>query len=101
MLRTLVIALALGAPGVAAADQFPQSALGAPVVSDTGAVVGRVNAVERDRNGDVVAAEIDGLEPPSAPHANQDLIAERERERSILVRDRARRESSASTIRVR
>lgn len=101
MLRTLVLALALGAPGVAAADQFPQSALGAPVVSDTGAVVGRVNAVERNANGDIVAAEIDGLEPPSAPHASQDLVAERERERALLVRDRDRRERGAGAITLR
>lgn len=101
MLRTLVVALVLAAPGAAMADQFPESALHAPVVADNGVVVGRVNAVERDAQGRIVAAEIDGLEPPSAPLASQDLIAERERARAILVRDDERRESGGRQTRAR
>jgi len=101
MLRTLVVALALGAPGVAAADQFPQSAIHAPVVSDTGAVVGRVNAVERNARGEIVAVEIDGLEPPSAPLAARDLIAEDAH--TVLMRERAgaRREAGGGQVSLR
>lgn len=102
MLRTLVVALALGVPGVALADQFPESALHSPVVSDTGAVVGRVEAVERDAQGRIIAVEIDGLEPPSAPHVSQDLVAERDRARDVLVNDRARqREAVNARVRTR
>jgi hypothetical protein len=95
MLRTLVIAFALGAPGAAAAEQFPESALHAPVVADNGVVVGRVNAVERDASGRIVAVEIDGLEPPSAPIASRDLVAEESRARSPRMRERPRREGGA------
>jgi hypothetical protein len=101
MLRTLVLAIALAAPGVAAAEQFPQSALNAPVVADNGVVVGRVNAVERDGQGRIVAVEVDGLEPPSAPLASQDLVAERERARSILERESNRRDGGARQTRAR
>ncbi|HRP09604.1 MAG TPA: hypothetical protein PLK37_01070 [Terricaulis sp.] len=101
MLRTLVLALALAAPGVAMADDFPQSALHAPVVSDTGAVLGRVNAVERDAQGRIVAAEIDGLEPPSAPYASQDLVAERERAREVLMNGRRADRQLAANQRTR
>lgn len=70
------------------ADQFPDSALHAPVVTDRGVVVGRVEAVERDSSGRIVAVEIDGLEPPSAPHTSNDLVAERERARDVLMEGR-------------
>jgi hypothetical protein len=101
MLRTLVIAFALGAPGVAVADQFPQSALHAPVVADNGVVVGHVNAVERDASGRIVAVEIDGLEPPSAPMASRDLVAEERRARATLTRAEPRREGGARQARTR
>lgn len=95
MLRTLVLAAAIAAPGVAMADPFPESALHAPVVADTGQQVGRVESVERNSRGQVVAIEAPGLEPPSAPHASQDLIAEQERARALLVRHYQRREGGA------
>lgn len=77
MLRTLVIALALGAPGAAVAqDQFRDSAIGAEVVGDRGEVVGRVDHIERDADGRIVAVEIGGLEPASAPYVSEDLVAE-------------------------
>ena len=62
MLRTIVIALALGLPGVAVAQdsQFRESAVGIEVRGDDGTVVGRVNAVERDADGRMVAVEIAG-----------------------------------------
>jgi hypothetical protein len=88
MLRTLVIALALGAPGLASAQQFPESAVGIPVVGDDGTVIGRVEAVERDANGRIVSAEISGLEPGNAPHASSDLIADDDNTLSRLARDR-------------
>lgn len=76
MLRTLVLALALGVPGIAAAqDQFRDSAIGAEVVGDRGDVVGRVDHIERDADGRVVAVEVGGLEPASAPYASRDLVA--------------------------
>lgn len=76
MLRTLVFALALGLPGIAAADQFPDSAIGAEVVADNGEVVGRVDHIERDGDGRVVAVEAGALEPASAPYASRELVAE-------------------------
>ncbi len=97
MLRTLVlapfIALALATPAMA--DDFPESALHAPVVADNGVVVGRVAAVERDASGRIIAAEIPGQEPPSAPVASRDLVAEREQPRLVPARDTARQHGAA------
>jgi hypothetical protein len=76
MLRTLLFALAIATPGLAAAEEFPQSAIGIEVRSDDGTVVGRVNAVERDADGRIVAAEVEGLEPADAPAASPNLIAQ-------------------------
>jgi hypothetical protein len=76
MLRTLAFALALGAPAVAASEEFPQSAAGIEVRGDDGTVVGRVGAVERDGSGRIVSVEIEGLEPADGPAAPRDLIAE-------------------------
>lgn len=87
MLRTLVIALAIGFPGIAAADQFPESAVGAEVVSDTGHVVGRVEHVQRDANGRIAAAEISGQEPASAPYVSRDLVAENDAN-ALFISDR-------------
>jgi hypothetical protein len=80
MLRTMVIALALGAPSLAVAEQFPQSAMDVAVRADDGSVIGRVEAVERNAEGDIVAVEIPGLEPGDAPHAPNNLIADDRRE---------------------
>ena len=80
MLRTLALALAIGLPGVAAAEQFPQSAINAEVRGDDGTELGRVTAVERNAEGEIVAAEIPGLEPGDAPYAPDNLIAENDRE---------------------
>lgn len=82
MLRTLVIALALGAP-VAAAEEFPRSAVGMPVVGDDGTIIGEVRAVERNSHGEIVAVEIDGLEPDDAP-ASGDLVAENDSDQSWI-----------------
>jgi hypothetical protein len=86
MLRTLVFALALAAPGLAAAQQFPESAVGVEVVGDDGAPVGRVRAVERDAHGRIVAAEIPGLEPGNAPYASRDLVADNDDQLRVPVR---------------
>lgn len=90
MLRTLVIALALTVPGVAAAQQgqFRESAIGAAVVSDTGEVVGRVDHVVRDRNGRIASAEISAQEPANAPYASEELVASADRNAMMLVADR-------------
>lgn len=85
MLRTLVLVLAIGAPSVALAEDFPQSAVGIDVVADDGAVIGRVASVERDADGNIVAVEIPGLEPPDAPRASRELVAERD---DVRVRER-------------
>jgi len=97
MLRTLIVALAIAAPGVASAQQaqqtqFDNSAVGIEVRGDDGTVIGRVASVERDANGRIVAAEIPGQEPGSA-HAPSDLVAERNDVR-ILINDREREGSN-------
>src|SRR5262249_42991473 len=85
MLRTLAFALVIGLPGLAAAEQFPRSAQDVEVVGDDGTVIGRVNAVERNADGEIVAVEIAGLEPGDAPRASRDLIAEERRELMVRV----------------
>ena len=85
MLRTLAFALMIGLPGLSAAEQFPQSARDVEVRGDDGSVVGRVSAVERNADGDIVAVEIPGLEPADAPRASRDLIAEERRELMVRV----------------
>lgn len=93
MLRTLALTLAIGLPGVAAAEQFPEAAVAAEVRShEDGAAMGRVAAVERDADGRVIAAEIPGLEPADAPYASSDLVAEAPR---AVARDAA--EARATT----
>ncbi len=98
MLRTLAFVLMLGAPSVAMADQFPQSANGTVVRGHDGAELGRVASVERNANGDVVAAEIPGLEPGDAPYASSDLVAE---ERRYVPASQRQREPEARVIDVR
>ena len=101
MLRTLILALALAAPGVAMADQFPDSVLHAEIRTDTGEVVGRVDAVERDAQGRVVAIESEALEPADAPAA-RDLVAERRDDaRRVVVSENLRREGASAGTRAR
>jgi hypothetical protein len=68
MLRTLIFAsaLALVAPLIAAADDFPRAATGAEVHADNGAVIGHVRAVTRDSAGNITSMDIPGLAPPDA-----------------------------------
>lgn len=87
MLRSLAFALTVGLPGMAAADQFPQSAQDAEVRGHDGSVIGRVAAVERNADGDIVAVEIPDLEPGDAPQASRDLIAEDQRDLIVRVRE--------------
>jgi hypothetical protein len=91
MLRTLAFALMIGLPGLAAAEQFPQSAQDVRVVSDDGANLGRVSAVERNSDGEIVAVEIPGLEPGDAPYAASDLVADDQRAVVVRVREAAQR----------
>ncbi|MGH6949737.1 MAG: hypothetical protein ACREH4_02625 [Vitreimonas sp.] len=79
MLRTLAFVLTLGASSAALGQQFPDSPLGQEVRGHDGTVLGRVTSVERDADGNIVAVEIPGLEPPDAP--NEALVAERARAR--------------------
>jgi hypothetical protein len=85
MLRTLAFVLAIGLPGLAAAEQFPQSAQDAEVRAHDGTVLGRVSSVERNADGEIVAVEIPGLEPDDAPRASHDLLAEERRELMVRV----------------
>ncbi|MBX3429344.1 MAG: hypothetical protein KF779_07165 [Hyphomonadaceae bacterium] len=91
MLRTLafapLFALAIALPGVAAAEQFPHSALDVRVAGDDGSTIGHVSSVERNAEGEIVAVEIPGLEPGDAPTASRDLIAEDQRDLMIRVRE--------------
>lgn len=100
MLRTLVFVLAIGAPSLALADDFPQSPLHQEVRGHDGQVLGRIEAVERNENGDIVGVEIPGLEPGDAPHAPSDLVAEEERQYS-RVNDRDGERVYASDTRTR
>lgn len=75
-MRTIIIALALAIPSLAEAQQFPDSAIGAAVVADNGEVVGHVDHVVRDGDGDIMAAEISNQEPASAPYAPRALVAD-------------------------
>lgn len=92
MLRTLAFALAIGLPGLAAAEQFPQSAQDVEVRGHDGQVIGRVAAVERNADGEIVAMEIPGLEPGNAPYASRDLVAEDQRNMVVRVRESRNRE---------
>ena len=99
MLRTIVVALALGLPGAAIAQdaQFRDSAVGIEVRGDDGTVVGRVNAVERDVNGRITSVEIAGQEPGSAPYASRDLVADSRDGRNALISDRSRERSRVAS----
>lgn len=66
MLRTMIFALMIAAPELAAAEDFPRSVVGSEVHGDDGAVIGHVTGVQRDRHGNIVAVEIPGAEPPDA-----------------------------------
>jgi hypothetical protein len=99
MLRILAFALVLGAPSLAMAQQFPDSPLEQEVRGHDGAVIGRITAVERNADGDIVAVEIPGLEPADAPAAA--LVAENERERGVNVRQRRQERSGAGSAEIR
>ncbi|GAM98665.1 hypothetical protein U91I_02300 [alpha proteobacterium U9-1i] len=90
MLRTMTFALLLAAaPCVALAQpaqtQFPRSAIGAEVRGSDGTLLGTVTSAERNEAGELVSAEIPGLEPADAPRAPM-LVAERNDGRSIIGR---------------
>ena len=102
MLRTLAFILALGAPSLAMAEQFPESPLGLQVRGDDGTVIGRITAVERDADGNIVAVEIPGLEPADAPEER--LVAERRErapERPRVTRINAENAGGAASATVR
>jgi|CXWL01.1.fsa_nt_gi hypothetical protein len=89
MLRPIIFALALALPSLAYAeptqDQFPQSAVGAEVRGHDGTVLGRVTSVERNARGEIVAAEVPGLEPEDAPPQAM-LVADTRSNRTIIGR---------------
>ena len=76
MFRSTLFALALGFAGAATAEEFPRSAQDVDVRGDDGTVIGRVSSVERNAEGEIVAVQINGLEPADAPAAANDLVAD-------------------------
>lgn len=100
MLRTLMLvplaAALLGAPDLAAAEQFPSSVLHADIRSDTGQVVGRVEAVERDGQGRVIAIQSEALEPADAPRAP--MVAEQRESPSVVLLESQRREGGGAGV---
>ncbi|MEZ6023977.1 MAG: hypothetical protein R3C16_11310 [Hyphomonadaceae bacterium] len=101
MLRTLVFALIVGTPSMALAEdygreQFPEAAIGAEVRGHDGAVVGRVAAVERDADGNIIAVEVPGLAPADAPGMHPPPVVAERRDDSRATLVRARADESAS-----
>ncbi len=76
MLRTTLFILCLGFAG--ACTDASQTPVGMEVRADDGTVLGHVTSIERDRDGRVIAAEIEGLEPADAPDAPAAVLAEDE-----------------------
>jgi hypothetical protein len=73
-MRLAIFALCLGL--AAACSEAPDPAVGLLVRADDGTVLGRVAAIERDRDGRIVAAEIEGLEPADAPDPSTENLAQ-------------------------
>jgi ribosomal 30S subunit maturation factor RimM len=89
MLRTLIFALAIAAPGMAAAEDFPHAVVGSEVRGENGVVIGHVTAVQRDRHGNIIAVEIPGAEPPDASTVAPRMVAQNDqRALRVLVNDR-------------
>jgi hypothetical protein len=106
MLRTLVFALAIAAPGMAAAEDFPHAVVGNEVRGDNGVVIGHVTAVQRDRHGHIISVEIPGAEPPDASSVAPRMVAQNNDQRAlrVLVNDRRARDAdrgSAERARLR
>ena len=102
IVRTMFIALVLALPGVAMADENTNSPLGLEVRGDDGTVLSRVEAVERDADGRIVAIEAPGLAPDDAPAAS-DMVAQNDAQHfftsysSAERNDRERSAGGAST----
>ncbi len=106
MLRTLVLALALAWPGLAAAEDFPHAVVGSEVRGEGGVVIGHVSAVQRDRHGNIIAVEIPGAEPPDASMVLPGVVASNSDQRALRVlvndrRNRARDDNVVSPDRAR
>ena len=80
MLRTLVfaplLACALGAPGLAVAEESPRAAVGSEVHADDGTVIAHVTSVTRDQAGRITSIEAPGLEPPDASSLGGAMVAQ-------------------------
>jgi hypothetical protein len=102
MLRTLIFALVIAVPGLAAAEDFPHAVVGNEVRGDNGVVIGRVSAVQRDRHGNIISVEIPGAEPPDASSLAQRMVAQNDqRDLRVLVNDRRVRTEAGSADRAR
>jgi hypothetical protein len=74
MLRAAIFLLCVGV--VSACGNAADPVVGAVVRGDDGAVLGHVGAIERDGYGNIIAAEIEGLEPADAPEPGAEMVAE-------------------------
>jgi hypothetical protein len=79
MLRMMILACALVAPGAAIADELPATPVGLEIRADDGTIQGRVERAVRNSEGRVVAVDVSGLEAPGdAPASADDMVAENE-----------------------
>lgn len=102
MLRTLIFALAIASPSLAAAEDFPHAVVGNEVRGDNGVVIGRVTAVQRDRHGHIISVEIPGAEPPDASSLAPRMVAQNDQHAlRVLVNDRRARAEAGSADRIR
>lgn len=95
MLRTALLVLAISAsPSLAAAEDFADSALHLEVRGDDGTVMSRVESVERNAEGRVMAVDAPGLEPADAP-ADAQLVAQNDSDHFFISYSRAERNDPA------
>jgi len=80
-LRMMTFALILAAPGFAGAEELsserlPASPMGLEVRAEGGVTLGRVEGVQRNSQGRIVAVDAPGLEPEDAPASAEGLYAD-------------------------
>ena len=71
-------------PRTRAPRQFVDSAVDMPVIADDGSVQGRVVRAQRDARGHVVAATVEGLDPPADAPRPQ-VVAENAPDRAVAA----------------
>jgi hypothetical protein len=97
MLRMMILACALVAPGLAVADELPATPVGLEIRADDGTRLGRVEQAVRNGEGRIVAVEVSGLEAPAdAPASSQDMVAQADMMRLPASFSPSRERQSAS-----